>query len=159
MAGPSDRESDASPTVHILSIDGGGIRGILPARVLQRIEEITGKQARDLFDLVAGTSTGGILACGLVSGHGCDLGDLYAQRGSAIFAHSLWRSVRTVGGVEGPRYDVTTLETILSQILREASLPCFTLRLQMPLGFPSQRPGLSARSGASAYARNAPCSS
>jgi uncharacterized protein len=46
----------------ILSIDGGGIRGIIPAMVLAWLERHTGKPAASLFDLIAGTSTGGILA-------------------------------------------------------------------------------------------------
>ena len=49
----------------ILSIDGGGIRGIIPARVLAAIEERTGIPTAENFDLIAGTSTGGILALGL----------------------------------------------------------------------------------------------
>ena len=52
--------------VKILAIDGGGIRGIIPATVLMEIERQTGKPAAQLFDLIAGTSTGGILAVGLV---------------------------------------------------------------------------------------------
>ncbi len=52
--------------VKILAIDGGGIRGIIPATVLAEIERRTGARIADLFDLVAGTSTGGILALGLV---------------------------------------------------------------------------------------------
>ena len=46
----------------ILSIDGGGIRGIIPAVVLAELERITGAPVSSLFDLMAGTSTGGILA-------------------------------------------------------------------------------------------------
>jgi len=49
----------------VLSIDGGGIRGIIPAMILAEIERRTGKLTSELFDLVAGTSTGGILALGL----------------------------------------------------------------------------------------------
>jgi uncharacterized protein len=49
----------------VLSIDGGGIRGILPAMILAEIERRTRKLTSELFDLVAGTSTGGILALGL----------------------------------------------------------------------------------------------
>lgn len=49
----------------ILSIDGGGIRGIIPATILAYIEEQTGKRIFQLFDLIAGTSTGGIIALGL----------------------------------------------------------------------------------------------
>lgn len=49
----------------ILSIDGGGIRGVIPAVVLTEIERLTGRPIAESFDLVAGTSTGGILALGL----------------------------------------------------------------------------------------------
>ena len=49
----------------VLSIDGGGIRGVIPATILSEIENRTHARVAELFDLVAGTSTGGILACGL----------------------------------------------------------------------------------------------
>jgi patatin-like phospholipase/acyl hydrolase len=49
----------------VLSIDGGGIRGIIPAIMLAEIEKRIGKQIFELFDLITGTSTGGILALGL----------------------------------------------------------------------------------------------
>ena len=52
-------------TFKALSIDGGGIRGIIPAMVLAEIEEHTGRPVAETFDLIAGTSTGGILALGL----------------------------------------------------------------------------------------------
>ncbi len=52
--------------VKVLSIDGGGIRGIIPAMVLDFIEKETGKAISDLFHLISGTSTGGILALGFV---------------------------------------------------------------------------------------------
>lgn len=54
-----------SRQIRILSIDGGGIRGIIPGVVLAEIEQTTGKPIAELFDLIAGTSTGGILALGL----------------------------------------------------------------------------------------------
>ena len=55
----------STPTYSILSIDGGGIRGIIPCMVLTEIERRSGKPIAELFDLIAGTSTGGILAGGL----------------------------------------------------------------------------------------------
>ena len=58
----------ADEIIRILSIDGGGIRGIIPARLLQRIEENIEEPASNLFHLIAGTSTGGILGCGLAKG-------------------------------------------------------------------------------------------
>jgi patatin-like phospholipase/acyl hydrolase len=53
-------------TIKILSIDGGGIRGLIPAIILDYIETTTGKPISQLFHLITGTSTGGILALGLV---------------------------------------------------------------------------------------------
>ena len=52
--------------VKILSIDGGGIRGIIPALLLSEIERQTQRPIAELFDLIAGTSTGGILALGQI---------------------------------------------------------------------------------------------
>ncbi|RIB03850.1 acyl transferase/acyl hydrolase/lysophospholipase, partial [Gigaspora rosea] len=57
--------SDESPSYKILSIDGGGIRGILPALWLSEIEYRTHRPISHLFNLIAGTSTGGIVAAGL----------------------------------------------------------------------------------------------
>jgi len=48
--------------VRILSVDGGGIRGIIPTLVLAELERLAERPAADLFDLVAGTSTGGLIA-------------------------------------------------------------------------------------------------
>jgi uncharacterized protein len=81
----------------LLSIDGGGIRGLIPAIVLAHIEKQTAKPICELFDAIAGTSTGGILALGLTK-PGADLNtraqslvDLYRARGSEIFAEGFWR--------------------------------------------------------------------
>ena len=100
--------------IRILSIDGGGIRGIIPARLLQRIEEATGKPARELFHLIAGTSTGGIIGCGLTIGKTArQMGDLYAAEGGGIFQRSLWDRVTTIEGLSNPDYDPAPLERVL----------------------------------------------
>lgn len=105
----------ADETIRILSMDGGGIRGIIPARLLQRIEEATGQPASTLFYLMAGTSTGGILGCGLVKGKPArEIADLYAQRGGEIFHRSLWEKVTTIDGLTNPDYDPSPLEAILA---------------------------------------------
>jgi predicted acylesterase/phospholipase RssA len=57
---------DADSPINVLSIDGGGVRGVIPAVCLQLLEERTEKTVRELFDLVVGTSTGAILSLGLV---------------------------------------------------------------------------------------------
>lgn len=75
----------------ILSIDGGGIRGMMPARLLSELEdELTreGKNPRlcDYFDLICGTSTGGIIALGLALGMPAqDVLKLYRDNASNIF--------------------------------------------------------------------------
>src|SRR3954449_12357803 len=85
----------------VLCIDGGGIRGLIPALVLAEIERRTGRPTFELFDLIAGTSTGGILACGLTCPgedgrprHSAEeLADLYRTEGPRIFDRSLIRRI------------------------------------------------------------------
>lgn len=72
----------------ILSIDGGGIRGILPATILELCERsfLRGGSAGDYFDMIAGTSTGGIIALGLGKGEpASDILKLYSEHGAEIF--------------------------------------------------------------------------
>ena len=120
---PTDTAALSAQTIRILALDGGGIRGILSARLLQEIEQRTGKPATDLFHLIAGTSIGGITACGLLKGMSAKaLGDLYAARGGEIFSHSLWHTVTTLDNLAGPKYAPTALETILKEQLGDTWL-------------------------------------
>ena len=113
----------ADEIIRILSVDGGGIRGIIPARILQRIEEGTEKHAIDLFHLIAGTSTGGIIGCGLLKGKtAAELAQLYADRGGEIFHRSLWDKVTTIDGLSNPDYDAGPLENILGEELGDTWL-------------------------------------
>lgn len=87
-------------TVRILSIDGGGIRGIIPAMVLAEIERRTGQPTCQLFDLISGTSTGGILALALTKPKSGkpeytaeQLIGLYQNEGVNIFSRSFWRKL------------------------------------------------------------------
>lgn len=52
----------------ILFLDGGGVRGLIQIEVLSTLEKVTGQRIVDLFDWIIGTSTGGIVALGLVYG-------------------------------------------------------------------------------------------
>jgi len=107
----------------ILTIDGGGIRGIIPARIIAEIEQKTGKAAAELFDLIAGTSTGAIIALALAlpaaegskkakyCGH--ELVQLYEKNGQQIFSRSRWHTIKSLGGLNGPKYEVNGIEGIL----------------------------------------------
>lgn len=73
-------------TRRILCIDGGGIKGVFPASFLSTVEESLGSPVADYFDLIVGTSTGGIIALGLGLGlRASDLLHFYQERGPAIF--------------------------------------------------------------------------
>jgi uncharacterized protein len=114
----------------LLSIDGGGIRGIVPALVLAEIEKRTEARVAQLFDLVAGTSTGGILTLGLLKPGGdgtpqfeaSELVDLYAERGDDIFHDSLLWKIRSLGGLAEERYDEKPLEKVLKDYFGDARL-------------------------------------
>ncbi|MDQ6745575.1 MAG: patatin-like phospholipase family protein [Actinomycetota bacterium] len=114
----------------ILAIDGGGIRGIIPALVLADLEERTGRGVAECFDLIAGTSTGGIIALALTvpdeNGHprwrARDLVELYERQGSRIFSHELRKSLRGLGGMIHEKYEAVELERIVAEYCGEARL-------------------------------------
>ncbi len=116
--------------MRILAIDGGGIRGLIPARVLEQLEASTGRPVRELFDLVAGTSTGGILACALTargsSGgprHAAGaLPELYLSEGPGIFRRSLGRRVSSLDGLVDERHHARGLEDALERYLGGGAL-------------------------------------
>jgi patatin-like phospholipase/acyl hydrolase len=111
--------------VRILSIDGGGIRGIIPALVLAELERRTGRRVAELFDLVAGTSTGGILACALTvpgARPAAEVVDLYRGRGPDIFRRSLWQRIGSAEGLLDEKHDAGALVRALRDELGDARL-------------------------------------
>jgi len=87
--------------MRILSIDGGGIRGIIPATLLVALEEMAGRPIHTLFDGFAGTATGGIIALGLVCPQpggaprsAAEILSLYLDRGPLVFPLGGVASVR-----------------------------------------------------------------
>lgn len=111
--------------VSILSIDGGGIRGIIPAIFLIEFERRTGKPICELFDLIAGTSTGGILAATLAVPNwqgkpkysAEQVCSAYFENGGTIFHRSLLRSAATLGGFARPKYSAKGLDSMLEKYL------------------------------------------
>lgn len=123
--------------IRILSIDGGGIRGILPGIVISRLEEklqsfTKDKNVRiaDYFDFFAGTSTGGILSLSylipdqnqrpLLSAKNCV--DLYLEKGDEIFDVNLLQKIRSGGGILDEKYNANALETALEHTFENLML-------------------------------------
>jgi hypothetical protein len=101
----------------ILAIDGGGIRGLIPAALLASLERTTGSSARSHFDFLAGTSTGAVLASAVAADFsGVRLIDLYRTRGPELFRRTpLLSLLRRV--VSGHMYDVAQLRSFIAEEL------------------------------------------
>jgi patatin-like phospholipase/acyl hydrolase len=109
-------------TYRILALDGGGIRGLYTAVLLNRLEaQVPGFIGR--VDLLAGTSTGGILALGLAKGMAPQsLIDLYRNNGGAIFSRTLWHEIRDLGELVGAKYDNKNLMRIIRSTFGSGTL-------------------------------------
>jgi hypothetical protein len=136
----------------ILSIDGGGIKGAMPIAFLARVEEATGQRIVDHFDLIAGTSTGGIIALGLGLGvPAARILDFYRNEGPAIFGvrpidvdacklsrlaggmrNFVGRHVRQARQFFAPKHQPDTLRSALQQVLGDQLLGESLTRLIIP---------------------------
>ena len=130
----------------ILSIDGGGIKGTMPAAFLAGLEEDLGEPIGRYFDLIAGTSTGGIIALGLGMGRTAkELLELYEHRGPVIFGQNdiddkpqgkmgrFWRNLTANGRrVVGPKHDSATLARELEAVLNDNLIGQSQTRLVIP---------------------------
>jgi len=108
-------------TFRILSLDGGGIRGVVAATMLARIEQQISVPLNQYFQLVAGTSTGSILATAIANGRSAkELIGVYQQKGSRIFPYqNLWSPER-LGlvfqyGLSAPKYSDKGLVEVLKE--------------------------------------------
>ncbi len=116
-------------TKYILSVDGGGIRGIIPAIILAEIEKRTSKTISEIFHLMAGTSTGGIVVAGLRKKDGegkpqysaSDLVNFYQEYGPYIFKSSFLR--RSIfSWLNGAQYPYQNIENVLHKYFGDATL-------------------------------------
>ena len=149
--------------IRILTIDGGGIRGIIPAAVavyienrIQRITKNPDARIADYFDFIAGTSTGGILTstylCPAIEGGHTyrftaeDALRFYLEKGSYIFSSDLWDKFTSMGGIMKARYPHQTLEKLLNVTFRQTRIselvkPClltsYDLEKKCPVYFQS----------------------
>jgi hypothetical protein len=115
----------------ILVIDGGGIKGVVPASLLAHVEESLPHKISDYFDLIAGTSTGGIIALGLGLGLSArETLAFYEAHGPAIFhGNAKFRAFRAWFRA---KYDPRPLRLALQTVFGERSLGESTKRLVIP---------------------------
>ncbi|KAJ4714935.1 Patatin [Melia azedarach] len=147
--------------ITVLSIDGGGIRGIIPGTILtsleSKLQDLDGPNARiaDYFDIIAGTSTGGLITTLLAAPYkearpmfAKDINDFYLQHGPKIFPQNsknfLSPFTSLIDKVMGPKYDGKYLRSLVNQRLGDMTvkdtltnvlIPAFDIKLLQPVIF------------------------
>lgn len=163
--------NSAKKKIRILSIDGGGIRGVIPAVVMEYVEqkliELSGNpdaRIADYFDLFVGTSTGGILSCFYLtpdaSGkrpkyRAAQATEFYSRHGYGIFnasRRSTWGGLRQI--FDATAYDARRFETVLkdtfgdvrfSELLQRCVITTYDLHRQSAFFFNSREPAHKQR--------------
>ncbi|KAJ9560280.1 hypothetical protein OSB04_005440 [Centaurea solstitialis] len=149
--------------ITILSIDGGGVRGIIPSVILEFLEnelqKLDGENARlaDYFDVMAGTSTGGLVTAMLTTPNeenrpvfaAKDIKEFYLEHCPKIFPHDshlLAPATKVVKALSGPRYDGEHLHKVIEEKLQKRRLhetltnvviPTFDIKYLQPVIFSS----------------------
>ena len=121
----------------ILSIDGGGIKGVFPAAYLAEVEKrfLGGRSIAEHFDMIAGTSTGGIIALALAHGMTAQQAlQIYTERGERIFPTLKgWRKwARLLRWVSKPKHDQRVLKGELLAVFGDKVLDDASRRLVIP---------------------------
>ena len=124
---------DTQHRFQILSLDGGGLKGVFTAAFLSEWERTTGQHAWKSFDLIAGTSTGGIIALALGLGHAaCDILDFYLENGRSIFPTEPLELLGEARQAKGSRYSPGKLEEKLDDFFGDATLGDSRTRMLIP---------------------------
>ncbi|KAJ6794069.1 patatin-like protein 2 [Iris pallida] len=155
MALTNGTSNSPKKLITILSIDGGGVRGIIPGTILafleSKLQELDGVDARiaDYFDVVAGTSTGGLVTA-MLTAPGKDnrpmfaakeINEFYLENCPKIFPQNGWSFFSALGG---PKYDGKFLRSKVQQLLGDTKLhqtltnivvPTFDIKLLQPTIF------------------------
>lgn len=115
--------------LRILSLDGGGIRGVFSATYLAKLEERLSISVLDYFDMIVGTSTGGIIALGLSIGIPAkELATLYLENAEKIFKPKFWGKQ----GILTSMYDNSGLVEILKQTFKDNTISDSKVMLCIP---------------------------
>ncbi len=130
MTSAAESEPRASAVRRILTIDGGGIKGVFPASFLAELEAHLGQPIVEYFDLIAGTSTGGIIALALGFGLSArQILELYEKNGRRIFPHTMGF---TLPGVFRAKYAKAALPEVLKEVFGDLRLGNSRVRLLIP---------------------------
>lgn len=119
-------------TFRILSLDGGGMRGIMTSRMLQKVEEKLGSPLKDHFDLIAGTSTGSIVAAALCIGKSAqEISDIYLEDGLQIFPYKDLVSTKRLPlilkyGLSAPKFSDEGVSSVLKKHFGDTKLADLT---------------------------------
>jgi patatin-like phospholipase/acyl hydrolase len=141
--------NDKKKIVNILSIDGGGIRGVIPAKLLKHIEEQLGDDISKHFDIIAGTSTGGLLALGLSTPNkknepmykANELLNLYKTRGKDIFFKDFKYKLKSGFGLWGAQFSSKGMKTVSNEYFKDTKMSqCLTNTLITSYGIKSDHP-------------------
>src|SRR4051812_12831858 len=126
----ADGAGPGAPPFRILTFDGGGLKGLFAAAVLAELQRDLGVTVADCFDLVVGTSTGGLIALGLGAGRSPDeIVEFYVHRGRTIFPH---KRSRNVAQAFRAKHDPRPLRDALDDVLGGRLLGESSKRLVVP---------------------------
>lgn len=118
--------------IRILSFDGGGIMGLFTTTVLERLLAAHPSLV-ERTDMLAGTSTGGIIALGLADGmHPAEISRLYQTKAAKIFDDSIWDNIRDLGNAIGADYSSKGLARELRAVFGERTLADLPKRVLIP---------------------------
>lgn len=121
------------PRFQILSLDGGGLKGLFSAAYLAEWEAHTGRRVVEAMDLIAGTSAGGIIALGLGAGYrAAELVDFFCKHGEAIFPPERIEAAGRVRQAVRSRYSAEPLASALETCFGERRLGDSCVRLVVP---------------------------
>jgi patatin-like phospholipase/acyl hydrolase len=119
----------------ILSLDGGGLMGAFSASVLATLERTTQRSIVEHFDLITGTSTGGIIAVGLAMGAVAEqIVQFYEERGAAIFppAKGVGGWLKTARNLRRPRFTPAALREAIRTVVGDRPMSAARTRLVIP---------------------------
>ena len=166
--------SEERKKFRILCIDGGGLRGVIPLQVIKSIENITKQPIHKTFDLVAGTSTGGLLTCALTFGdidstvgntrkYSLDeIQEIYVKRGKEIFPKygRIKSSYNALKKWIRPEYNPNSLQNILveyfgenriTSCLKPIFIASFNIHRNIPIFFTTREATLQEEKNANLF--------